>query len=184
MCYGAAMRRLIPSLFMLMAACEPLAEEPEDFAPDPSDALFSTTGPDLPGGLNVIDGRTIEWRGERIRLVNIDAPRMEPQARCWAEARLALIARDQLDRLRSEAQRKERLSIQREGKDADGMTLARVSFDGDQDAGEAMKAAGLAVDPSPGGWRWCDVVSSSPLGRSLLEDVRPAFVPPSVPTID
>ncbi len=176
------MRRLIPCLFVLMAACEPLAEPPRDFAPEPSDASFNTAGPDLPGGLLVIDGQTIEWRGERIRLANIDAPQMVPHASCWAEARLAMVARDELDRVRGEALRKERLTIQREGTDAAGQTLARVSFDGEQDAGEAMKRAGLAVASSDQRWRWCDAVSETPQG-SILTDTRPSFDAPPTPDL-
>lgn len=152
------MRRLIPCLFVLMAACEPLDRQQPDYEPDPSDVSFDTAGADLPGGLIVHDGQTIEWRGERIRLSNIDAPRLAPMARCWAEARLAIVARRELDLIRGGARNKDRLSIRREGKDAAGQTLARVSFDGQADAGEAMKAAGLAVGAGAP-WPWCEAVS-------------------------
>jgi micrococcal nuclease len=66
--------------------------------------------------VRVIDGDTIRWGRERIRILNIDAPETEGRARCNAERRLAALATMTL----VELVMGERLEIQRNGKDRFG----------------------------------------------------------------
>jgi len=90
--------------------------------------------------LRVIDGDTIDYLGERVRIENIDTPEVGHAARCKDEARLA-------DRATLHARnlvaRATRAQIQRSGEDAYGRTLARIQLDG-RDMGDRMIEAGLA----------------------------------------
>ena len=95
---------------------------------------------------SVHDGDSIRLcDGERIRIMNIDAPEMPGSPKCergrngWCDYRLAEQSRDALqDFLASGPVR-----IDRQGKDAYGRTLARVSVNG-QDAGQYLVKYGLA----------------------------------------
>jgi endonuclease YncB( thermonuclease family) len=98
--------------------------------------------------VRVIDGDTIEVRAliwldqlvtTRVRIRNIDAP--ELNARCPAEARLAQDSAAALARLLGEG----RLLLTDIGRDKyGGRVLARVLTAGGRDAGDALRAAGLA----------------------------------------
>ena len=95
---------------------------------------------------NVHDGDSIRLcDGERIRIANIDAPEMQGSPKCqggrggWCDYRLAVQSRDALRAFLLQGP----VVVQRQGKDAYGRTLARVSVNG-RDAGEYLVKAGLA----------------------------------------
>lgn len=81
----------------------------------------------------VVDGDTVWIEGEKIRLLDIDAPEME--GRCPAERALARRARDRLVVLL----RAREVTIARDGVDKYGRTLARLG-----DTGEQLVREGLA----------------------------------------
>ncbi|MBD3762454.1 thermonuclease family protein [Rhizorhabdus sp.] len=74
----------------------------------------------------VVDGDTVWIEGERIRLLDIDAPEME--GKCPAERVMAIRSRDRL----IELLRERPFAIQRQGTDRYGRTLARLGSVGDQ----------------------------------------------------
>lgn len=95
--------------------------------------------------LAVHDGDSFRCDGERIRLLNIEAPELPGSPKCergrsgWCDHRLGYQARDALSTLF----RTGRVGIERAGKDRYGRTLARVTVNG-QDAGEYLMSLGLA----------------------------------------
>jgi micrococcal nuclease len=106
--------------------------------------------PAAAGAVRVVDGDTLDIAGERIRLSNIDAPEMPPKAQCPSEARGALVATARLNTLVKGGE----VTIDRQGEDRYGRTLAHVYVDG-ADAGRTLIAAGL-VRPWEGKRRsWC-----------------------------
>ena len=102
------------------------------------------------GGANcVVDGDTFRHGGERIRILDIDAPETHPP-RCAREARLGEAATDRLHALLNAGE----VRIARQGEDRYGRTLARVTADG-RPVGDVLIAEGLAR-PYAGGRRpWC-----------------------------
>lgn len=102
-------------------------------------ALTASPMPICPPGPRdncVVDGDSIWWEGERIRLMDIDAPEM--QGRCEYETRLAVQSRDRLAQLLANGFR-----IHRDGTDRYGRTLAGVTVNG-RSAGDMLVAEGLA----------------------------------------
>jgi micrococcal nuclease len=85
----------------------------------------------------VVDGDGLNCQGERIRLVDIDAP--ELAGRCPEERALALRSRDRLLELLNSGE----VTIERRGQDRYGRTLSRVRVKG-IDIGEQLVAEGLA----------------------------------------
>jgi endonuclease YncB( thermonuclease family) len=83
--------------------------------------------------VRVIDGETLRYGRERIRILGIDAPETENRARCDAERQLAAKATMTLTDIISG----KRLEIERHGKDRFGRTLA--------DVGEMLIMANVAV---------------------------------------
>jgi endonuclease YncB( thermonuclease family) len=95
---------------------------------------------------NVHDGDSLRLcDGERIRIANIDAPEMPGSPKCgqgrrgWCDYALAERSRDALQAFIGLGP----VSIQRQGQDAYGRTLARVRVNG-ADAGDFLVSAGLA----------------------------------------
>ena len=95
---------------------------------------------------SVHDGDSIRLcDGERVRIANIDAPEMPGSPKCqrgrngWCDYRLAVQSRDALQGLLASGS----VSVFRQGQDAYGRTLARVSVNG-QDAGQYLVQLGLA----------------------------------------
>jgi micrococcal nuclease len=101
--------------------------------------------------VRVIDGDTLEIRGEMVRISNIDAPERPPRSKCWAEAALSVQATQRVQDFIDVSQR---LTLLREGKDRYGRTLARVQL-GNDDLGEAMIFNGLAARWNGRRWDWC-----------------------------
>ncbi len=93
----------------------------------------------------VHDGDSFRCDGERIRILNIEAPELPGSPKCgsgrngWCDHRRGYQARDALSALF----RTGRVGIERAGKDRYGRTLARVTVNG-QDAGEYLIGRGLA----------------------------------------
>ena len=95
---------------------------------------------------SVHDGDSIRLcDGERIRIANIDAPEMPGSPKCqrgrngWCDYRLSVQSRDALQALLVSGP----VKIDRQGTDAYGRTLARVSVNG-RDVGLYLISLGLA----------------------------------------
>ena len=91
-----------------------------------------------------VDGDTISVKGERIRILGIDAPESFG-SRCDRELKLALKAKERLRALLNSGP----LSIERQGTDRYGRTLARV-YAGGVDVGQALLAEGYVLRYAPG----------------------------------
>jgi endonuclease YncB( thermonuclease family) len=89
-------------------------------------AAIAVCPPHGPRQTCVVDGDTFWWRGEKIRIAEIDAP--EIRGRCEQERQLAVRARDRLVVLLN----RQRITIERTGTDRYGRTLARVDGIGEQ----------------------------------------------------
>ena len=87
----------------------------------------------------IIDGDTVDYRGERIRILNIDAPESF-RSRCEAELKLALRTKERLAHLL----RAGNVEIERQGEDRYRRTLARLSVKG-IDVGATLVREGLAL---------------------------------------
>jgi endonuclease YncB( thermonuclease family) len=100
---------------------------------------------------SVHDGDTFRIGAERVRVLGMDAPEIGGGAKCEAEQRAALRARDYLEA----ALQGDDLYIERDGFDVYGRTLARVYVNG-RDIAPVMLAAGLARPYVPGRHGdWC-----------------------------
>jgi endonuclease YncB( thermonuclease family) len=105
--------------------------------------------------LAVIDGDTFDLDGERIRIANIDAPELH-HAKCDAERRLAIVARNRLKALLTSGAINVSVGDPIDGRTRDrrGRTLATISVNG-EDIGQILIAEQLAR-PWEGGQRsWC-----------------------------
>ena len=161
--------RLAPLLIVSLAlmGCRPIGDGAAGSGP----ALAAERGTVASaGGFRIIDGDTFELQGETIRIANIDAPEMPPRSRCWAEARLARAAAYALDDIRADSRDLGRAMITREGRDRYGRTLARVTFDGELDAGEMMIEAGLAAPWTGRRWDWCAPVTDDANGQRIVAE--------------
>lgn len=113
--------------------------------------LLAAVTPALGGDFRAIDGDTLAYGRERIRLENVDAPETHP-CRCPSECELGHKA----TAFTQEAVDGSTVTIERrERKDQYGRTIARVYVDG-RDLGQMLIEAGLARR-----WRgrrepWCE----------------------------
>lgn len=96
--------------------------------------------------VTVHDGDTIRCDGEKIRILNIDAPELPGSPRCrdrrkagWCDYELAARSRDALKAFLAGGP----VTIQRSGVDRYGRTLATLSVNG-RDAGAYLVGLGLA----------------------------------------
>lgn len=103
------------------------------FALAPALAIAACAPPPAHRVTCVVDGDTVWIAGEKIRLLDIDAPEMK--GKCAAESALAIRSRDRLVTLL----RARRVTIAREGQDRYGRTLARLG-----DVGLQLVREGLA----------------------------------------
>ncbi len=92
----------------------------------------------------IIDGDTVQIGGERIRLLDIDAPESFRSA-CEAELVAGLQAKERLRALLDGQD----VTIERDGRDRFGRTLARL-FTEDGDVGEILLSERLALRYVPG----------------------------------
>ena len=97
----------------------------------------------------VVDGDTLWFEGEKIRIKDIDTPEIS-KADCPQELKLAADATSMLIELLN----KDRWTIERDGKDRYGRTLATILVDGTSVA-EPMVAAGLAIQWRGKSGEWC-----------------------------
>ena len=97
----------------------------------------------------VVDGDTIWWRGEKIRILDIDTPETD-HAECLAERMLGELATERLAELLDGE-----IRIERERNDRYGRTLARVFVDG-QNASLILIEEGYALEWRGSQWDWCD----------------------------
>lgn len=105
-----------------------------------------------PSEISAIDGDTIRWNGERVRLLGYDTPEVF-SPRCHAEKRNGEAAKAALSGLVQSALSAELLMSLR--RDRHGRILAALRLDG-QDVAEWMIGAGLAVRYDGGRRRdWC-----------------------------
>ena len=87
----------------------------------------------------VIDGDTVSVDGEKVRILNIDAPESF-RSRCESELKLALLAKERLMLLLRAGE----VTIARAGQDRYRRTLARLAVDG-TDVGESLIREGFAL---------------------------------------
>jgi len=92
----------------------------------------------------LVDGDTLKYQGETIRLVDIDTPESF-HSRCEHELVLALEAKARLRQLVDAGP----IAIERHGKDRYGRTLARVVVAG-RDVGDTLLREGKALRYRPG----------------------------------
>lgn len=104
----------------------------------------------------VIDGDTFRYEGERIRIMDIDAPETHPP-RCAHERDLGERATRRLHALLNEGPFVLRAGFRDE--DQYGRKLRRVSRDG-RSLGDVLIAEGLARDYAAGRRPWCSVGES------------------------
>jgi micrococcal nuclease len=107
---------------------------------------------DLPFKIEVIDGDTVRWMGERVRLMGFDAPELH-RAKCDAERELGLRA---ADRMRGLAGRPGAHLVFSGKREKYGRELAQL-ITGGEDAAQIMIREGLA-HPYFGRKKepWCD----------------------------
>lgn len=100
----------------------------------------------------VIDGDTIDVHGERIRVVNLDAPDVGSHAKCPLEEREGQAAKSYAINLVRAAD--EVGLADREGLDRYGRSLARITLDG-EDFAAMMIAAGHGRPWRGRSSNWC-----------------------------
>lgn len=101
----------------------------------------------------VIDGDTLAYGAERIRIASIDTPERNWRAECDAEARLAELATRRLERLITEAGR---IELVRDGVDRYGRTLGEIVLDA-RPVSEVLISEGYAVPWEGRRHDWCGV---------------------------
>lgn len=97
----------------------------------------------------VVDGDTLWWHGERLRLIDIDTPEAH-SPKCEVQSPLAEAATDRLIELLGGGTP----VIERLGTDVYRRTLARITVGG-VDVGAALVDEGLARRYVPGERPWC-----------------------------
>ncbi|MDH2436855.1 thermonuclease family protein [Pokkaliibacter sp. MBI-7] len=108
--------------------------------------------------LSVIDGDTVRYNGQRLRLLSIDTPETY-KPRCDAELTKG---REATARLRELVANAQRIEVVDSGQaDKYDRRLVHLLIDG-RDVGQTLMAEGLAVEwrPGPNAWRerrrhWC-----------------------------
>lgn len=139
------MRTALAALVLVCACSPPPAEPSSQTVP------LARASADV----RIIDGDTFEYVGETFRLANIDTPEMPPRHRCDAEAALARLATQEMERLWAEAGPVEPV-LRRDGLDRYGRTIVHLSLDGGRtDVGEVMVERGLAVAWAGRRHEWC-----------------------------
>lgn len=103
--------------------------------------------------VRVIDGDTISYGAERVRIENVDAPEMPGRAKCAVEARKALEAKAALERLVRSGTVTLVRNVKRP-KDRYGRTLAVVLVDG-KDVAPVLIAQGLVREWRGKSSSWC-----------------------------
>jgi micrococcal nuclease len=108
----------------------------------------------LPRLVRIIDGDTFEVDGETIRLAGIDTPEVAPRAKCLAEARLAEASKAALAQVMMTSWGV-RPSLERQGQDRYGRTLAVARMANGTDVGAEMVRLGYAERWPGRRVEWC-----------------------------
>jgi micrococcal nuclease len=105
-------------------------------------SLISSAGAEILDGRNavIIDGDTVAFGQERVRIINIEAPGIS-EPNCEREEIFALRSRQRLQELITAGP----VRIERTGHDNIGRTLARLFLADGRDVAEILVAEGLAV---------------------------------------
>lgn len=98
----------------------------------------------------VLDGDTLVWNGDVLKVSGIDAPELGPWAKCWAEAALAGHAKAYVETELSNGSWR----IVQEAGSSNGMKLVRVVRADGEDLADLMVVGGYAAN-TPGHWNWC-----------------------------
>jgi len=111
--------------------------------------------------IRVVDGDTIRFGRERIRIIGLDAPESGNLAKCDAERQLSALAtmtfREMIEG--------KFIEIRRDGHDRYGRTLAHVSIQGGGNVAELMIRQRLAVRFGNGRPDWCSGLAQRALQR-------------------
>jgi endonuclease YncB( thermonuclease family) len=133
-------RLILLAAALVLGGCTGAADAPADVAARPAQQV------------EVLAGDLLHVGGRTVRIANIRTPALPPKARCWGEAALAVQAAARAEALVQEASS---VKLTPEGRDADGVALARVALGGKRDLGEALIFAGLAARRGDQAWDWC-----------------------------
>ena len=102
--------------------------------------------------IRVLDGDTLVFEGQWVRVRGIDAPELGPWAKCWAEAGLGGASRDVLER---EIHSKGPWRLVRPTQaDKRGMVIAGLTNEDGEDLADFMGVYGYAAN-TDGQWDWC-----------------------------
>jgi endonuclease YncB( thermonuclease family) len=102
--------------------------------------------------IKVLDGDTLVFDGQWIRVRGIDAPELGPWAKCWAEAGLGGASRDVLEgAIHSEGPWR---LVQPAQADERGMVVAGLANEDGEDLADFMVVYGYAAS-TDAHWDWC-----------------------------
>ena len=137
------MKRIAPLFVFALAGCTAEAQQP------PAQPLT----PQL-SVVRVIDGDTLVVDGETVRIANIDTAEMPPRSKCLAEQRLAVAAKVGLEDV-LEIGWGVSVTLDRQGRDQYGRTVAKVRLLDGTDVGDEMVKRGLAEPWIGRRMDWC-----------------------------
>jgi endonuclease YncB( thermonuclease family) len=104
--------------------------------------------------IEVLDGDTLIFEGQVLRIRGIDAPEVGPWAKCWAEAALGGASRNELESL-LKGQRDKTWKLSNPSQpDARGSITANLVTDRGDDVSDSMIVYGYAAK-TDGTWNWC-----------------------------
>jgi endonuclease YncB( thermonuclease family) len=105
--------------------------------------------------IEVLDGDTLVVEGEVVRLADVDAPELAPNAQCWAEAALAGHAKSAVEGYLHEVRRSWRVTQPR-GRDPNGHLIASLTRNDGEDLADLLVVYGHAARSTE--WDWCGEV--------------------------
>jgi endonuclease YncB( thermonuclease family) len=105
--------------------------------------------------IKVLDGDTLIFGSQIVRLRGIDAPELAPNAKCWAEAALAGDARNEVEGLVSSIQQRRWKVADPEGRDEHGHVIAKLVRDDGEDLADLLVVGGYAARSASRKWDWC-----------------------------
>lgn len=118
--------------------------------------------------IKVLDGDSLVFEGQWIRVRGIDAPELGPWAKCWAEAGLGGASRDTLER--AIYSKGPWLLVQPGQADERGMVVAGLVSEDGEDLAGYMGVHGYAAN-TDGKWDWCGL--DADLHSPSQDDPRP-----------
>ena len=121
----------------------------------------------------VLDGDTIVDQGRAIRIRGLDTPELGPWAKCWAEAALAGHARENLQSLLADNEKRGWQLRDVSPSDANGKRTARVVDRHGYDIIDDMAVNGYAASAT-GKWDWCGKDAGL---RQVLDGDKPPHGP-------